>query len=332
MENRPLGEFRVKIALLGPDENVKAAFLNRISQLKLSNSQKEIIGVNMGTLKIDTTLLSPPKHSSLQISFWDIDCSAKFSVCREHFIRGAGAALVFLDGDTYDQGTFYCREIQQQDLSISIGLVILLDPNSSHNYSQQVFRSMSNQYECIDFHEPEEIVPWVVEKLGQKLLTNLREGCVSLLTLPKRALLGESHPATTYLPYVPLSTADADITPRSLLNTTALESFLERLGFPVRDSTSVVKNTFGEFRISLRDGTVQFIPQKCLNCNQGCPQVQNICIIGKSKGYSSNPLLSQVEMTLITKIIALYDEKLPKPVLKQLSRRIKCRPPQMYKI
>ncbi len=323
-DTRPEGEFRAKIALLGPEETFKTAFLRRISRDKLQDSLKEIIGVSMGTLTVDTSLLSPPIHSCLHISIWDIDCSANFSRFRARYYRGSGAVLVFVDEFTLDQGLLYCREIQRHDLAISIGVVILYDAGSPPEIPPHLNNTVFGQFENMDLRKPDDAITWVVEVLGHKYPSNLWQGVGGLLFLPKVALLGDDPPAPHYQEYSPPTGNDDDLMQESPLNSSTLERFLTRSGFPVRDLTTVVTNKFGEFCISLQDGTVQFTPQKCLRCKEGCPQRQVICMIANSKGYSSSPAIAQAEMVVLAKIFALRDGRLPKPVLKLISRKKKC--------
>ncbi len=183
---------------------------------------------------------------------------------------------------------------------------------------------MLGQFENVDLRKPEDAITWVVEVLGQKYTSNLWQGVGGLLFLPKAALLGDDPPAPHYQEYSLPTGNDNDLMQRSPLNPSTLERFLTRSGIPVRDLTTVVTNKFGEFYISLQDGTVQFTPQKCLRCKEGCPQRQVICIIANSKGYSSSPAISQAEMVVLAKIFSLRDGRLPKSVLKLILCKKKC--------
>ncbi len=317
-------EYRVKVGLLGPEENYKLTFLNRISQEKLPNSHKDVIGVTVGGLKINSTHISPFNLKSLYISLWDIDCSANFSMTRVQYYRGSGVVLLFIDENTQDQALLYCEEIRQHDLTISIGLVFLHKSRSPREIPNHLNNSELSQMEHVDLQKPEAIISWIVGIISQKQTENIWQGSTSILFVPKVALLGNPPPAPLYHSYTPPIEYDGNLPLGTTLNESIIERFLRQMGITVQDRTSVVTNRFGEFRISLQNGSVQFTPRRCLHCNRGCPQRQNICIIACTRGFSSSPPLTQADMLVMAKIIALRSEELPNSVLEQISRSFNC--------
>ncbi len=325
-EPSSFNEYRAKISLLGPEENFKSSFLDRIVMQRLPESNKSIIGVTMGSLRIESPIFSQRHPKIIQISIWDIDCSAHFSILRGQYYRGSGVILVILDENTLDQAMNYFSEIQQQDPTTSMGLVILYEGDDPGRISNHLNDPAFQHFSRVYLQEPQQIILWGLEMLGGKMNASPVQEQGGILFLPKVSLLGADSPAPHYLKYTRANEYVAEAEGIQPLNILGLERFATRLGIPVRDLTSVVTNKFGEFHVSLQDGAVRFTPRRCIRCKERCKQQQDICIVAGSKGFSSNTKIKQAEMLVVAKILALHDGAIPKQVIRQISRRRKCPP------
>jgi GTPase SAR1 family protein len=320
----PLGEYKLKMSLLGPEEGFKSSFRNRISTGSLSNHNKGIIGVTLSGLKIEPARLPPPPAANISVSVWDIDCSARFAIFRVQYYRGSETIIVLLDENTMDQAELYCTEILQYNPSISIALVVLYEGENFTDASNTFHESKFKRFERIYIKQPQEMIDWALEKFYQKLKKNLRQDNFAIFFLPKNVLLGLTPSIPKYQDYTcPVEQFD-DLNPQRRLNFDHLEKLVTKLGFPVRGEITTITNKHGEFRVSLREGNTQFTPRKCLFCRQKCHQQESICIVASSKGFSSNPEIAQAELLVVSKILALQDGDLPDHVLKQIIRLNKC--------
>ncbi len=322
--SRPFGEYKLKMALLGPEESYKSCFRNQLSTGKLSDHNKDIIGVTIGGLKIDTNRISSLDSAHVYVSLWDLDCSHRFSMFRTQYYRGSESILVILDENTVDQAGLYCTEILQHNPSISIGLVVLYEGENSNEIAKELNDPALRQFERINIQQPREVISWALDKFYKKINENLRQDSFGILFLPKTSLLGCNPPEPRYMQYIcPVEHID-ELNPHRRLNHSVLEHLVTKLGFSVHNMSTVITNKFGEFNVSLREGNIQFTPRRCLRCKQRCQQQEYICIIASSKGFSSKPDITQGELLVVAKILALQDADLPDHVLKQIARLDKC--------
>ncbi len=311
------------MALLGPEESFKSTFRNQISS-GLADHNKDVIGVTIGGVKIETTKISPHCSTNVYISLWDLDCSNRFAMFRTQYYRGSESILVLLDENTADQAALYCNEILQHNPSISIGLIILYEGENSDEIAQELKDPAFAQFERKDIQQPRDVINWVLEKFYHKINENIRQDYFGMLFLPKATLLGLNPPNPRYREYTcPIEKFD-EINPHVRLNLAGLERLIAKMGFPVNGASTVVTNGFGAFTVSLREGTIRYTPKRCLRCKQRCQQSEFICIIASSKGFSSNPEITQAELLVVAKILSLADGDLPDHVLKQITRIDKC--------
>ncbi len=312
------------MALLGPEENFKSAFRNQISTGNLSDHNKAIIGVTIGGLKVETTRISSLPRANVYVSLWDIDCSTRFSMFRTQYYRGSEAIIVILDENTLEQAGPYCAEILQHNPSISLCMIVLHDGDKADKLALDLIDPALRQFERVNVHDPQEALTWILDKFYNKINENLKQDSFGILFLPKTSLLGTNPPALHYVEYAcPIEHFD-ELNPHRRLNCSCLEHFIEKLGFPVHGASTIIANKFGNFNVSLREGNIQFTPRRCLRCKQRCQQNEYICIIANSKGFSSNPEMTQAELLVVAKILALQDGELPDHVLKQITRIDKC--------
>ncbi len=90
-----------------------------------------------------------------------------------------------------------------------------------------------------------------------------------------------------------------------------------------------VNKDYGKLEIDLISGAVYFIANLCLDCNQICGnKEQKICIILASSHYSgwANIPLRRADLLLLSKIIALENEYLPKLIANQCKKYKQCPP------
>jgi hypothetical protein len=321
---RPVGEYKIKMALLGPEESCKSAFRNKISTGNLSDHNKAIIGVTIGGLKVETNRISSLPQANVYISLWDIDCSTRFSMFRTQYYRGSEAIIVILDENTLEQAGPYCTEILQHNPSISLCMIVLHEGDDAHDIDRDLNDPALRQFERVHVHQPREALTWILEKFYHKINDMIKQDSFGILFLPRTSLLGTNPPALRYLEYAcPIEHFD-ELNPHRRLNSTCLERFIEKLGFPVHSSSTIIANKFGNFTVSLREGNIQFTPRRCLRCKQRCQQNEYICIVASSKGFSSIPEMTQAELLVVAKIMALQDGELPDHVLKQITRLDKC--------
>jgi len=323
-KTQPLGEYKLKMSLLGPEEGFKTSFRNRISTGSLSNHNKGIIGVTLSGMKIELAQLTPHPAANIYVSLWDLDCSARFSMFRIQYYRGSETFLVLLDENTLDQAELYCTEILQYNPSISIGLVVLYEGENFTDASNTFRESTFKRFEKFYIKQPQETIDWALEKFYQKIKNNLRQDNFAIFFLPKNVLLGLTPPIPKYQDYTcPVEHLD-DLNPQRRLNFDQIEKLVTKLGFPVRGEFTTITNKYGAFKVSLREGNTQFTPKMCLFCRQKCHQQEYICIVASSKGFSSNPEIAQAELLVVSKILALQDGDLPDHVLNQIIRLNKC--------
>jgi len=104
-----------------------------------------------------------------------------------------------------------------------------------------------------------------------------------------------------------------------------LTSILKELNFSVNDNSEVEIITHrGFFTINIRNNNVYFSPINCDECKVHCDNFKSnikkhICIVANSYGWS-NTNLSNYELTTLSKIVAISEDKLPKHVLDQISK------------
>lgn len=93
----------------------------------------------------------------------------------------------------------------------------------------------------------------------------------------------------------------------------------------------IIKKEYGNFEIDLTSGAVHFIANRCLGCNKICGnKEQKICIILASSFYSgwANIPLKRADLLLLSKLIALEKEYLPKPIASQFQKYEQFCPPE----
>ncbi len=321
---RSVGEYKIKMALLGPEESFKSAFRNKISTGNLSDHNKAIIGVTIGGLKVETTHISSLALANVYVSMWDIDCSTRFSMFRTQYYRGSEAIIVILDENTLEQVKPYYNEILQHNPAISLCIIVLHDGDRAAEIDYELNEPELRQFERVHIHQPQEALQWILEKFYLKINQNIKQDSFGILFLPKAALFGTNPLVLHYVEYAcPIEHFD-ELNPHVRLNSAGLAHFVEKLGFPVDGLSTIISNKFGDFTVSLREGNIQYTPRRCLRCKQRCTQNEPICIVASSKGFSSIPGMTQAELIVVAKILALQDGDLPDHVLKQMSRIDKC--------
>ena len=103
------------------------------------------------------------------------------------------------------------------------------------------------------------------------------------------------------------------------------------LNINVETQQIIINKDYGNFEIDLIYRDVYFIANLCLGCNQICGnKEQKICIILASSHYSgwANIPLKKEDLLLISKIIPLEEEYLPKLIAHQIQKYERCPPPK----
>jgi hypothetical protein len=321
---RNCSEFKFKVALLGAEESYKSAFREEVSSGSLSNQNKEIIGVTISGLKFESLAISDNRVANLYISLWDLACSDRFSMFRASYYRGSEAIIIILDENTLDQAEYYYEEVLRHSPSLSLAIVVLHDDAEMEDLQKDLRGLPFHQFEQVHARRAQDVISWIVDKFRNKLLDNRRRDNFAFFFLPRRALIPNDDQIPHYLEYAcPIENFD-ELNPQKRINFTPVARLLEKLDVLVKHESAFVANKFGMFELSLRDSSVLFTPRQCLECKSKCTLREYICIIASTKGFSSQSDLSQAELLVIAKALALQDEALPDHVLKQIGRVTKC--------
>ncbi len=103
-----------------------------------------------------------------------------------------------------------------------------------------------------------------------------------------------------------------------------LESF--GIFYDAKKKIAIISKDTGDFIVDLLDGSVQFIPITCLKCTelQSCNHTRRkLCVIRDSTGWASFEF-SQMDLLILSKIIAIRDDMLPDHVLNQIETKSQC--------
>ncbi|MHA2390800.1 MAG: hypothetical protein ACXAEX_02425 [Promethearchaeota archaeon] len=320
-----------KICILGGQENYKDEFQKRISSNCLPIENKHNIGVNIS--KIDYFFTPNQKFEFL---LWNIDCRQNRAFLRTIFYSGADILIIFISETKIDQIQQYYKEIQSRIPDTSLIFCIILENRSkqeimdiSYQNDEIVSILSDNDIQIYEISDPTEIFEQIstlfLEKLQNKELD--KKYIIDFVQL--NSLFGHSvirDECNDYFePDNPISKS------KLIVNTELLNAYIKKLDLDINHEShnwiKIRNKTLGTFSIYIKNGNTYYFPKVCEKCkDKKCLKFKKapyfICIeAGDSNGWSNIEGFNQIELLILTKIIALKegDEKsLPKSVINQI--------------
>jgi hypothetical protein len=325
-------QFKIKICLIGGYENYKNQFQKFVSSHKLPFDNKTSIGVNIS--KIDFNYNS----NSFGFYLWNIDCDQRYSFLRTTYYHGAEAIIVFISESKLEQIRSYLDEIKLRLPIITIIFCIILEKSNKNDIIEKYFKKKnfdslikSNNIRIRKLSTPSELFELICSFYVEK-----RENCKEndnfmISFIPVESFIRQKDikdECNNY--YEPINTID--INQNCRINTDLILEYLSELGFQFEDDPldylKIKNENFGTFSISLKSGKVKLLPIICQKCRKKkCNKFDKefyVCIEQKTKGWTTDNGLSQAELLLLSKILALESGKLPLSVLKQIAKINTC--------
>ena len=241
---------------------------------------------------------------TIYLSIWDVNRSERFRFFRHSFYRGSVGALIILDVTSrasYQQAIKIIQEIQNSAGSIPIFLFSNYSSGERViNYSE--IDELNKKFPCLYFENPDVNTLWVTlaDEMFQ-FITGLS------IENPQYRTYIESYKKSKIL----------------------LHSMLKSLGFKIIDNKVDILNKHGIFSVDINNGKTYFESISCSDCKtrRKCTSEKRrkkfICIIQKSDfpGWTNSDLLME-DMLILSKIIAVSEDNLPKDVYVQMNRPI----------
>lgn len=274
--------------------------MKRNTQKYFEKDYKLTIGVDIFSQEVNL-------HSgaeTIYLSIWDVNRSERFRFFRHSFYRGSVGALIILDVTSrasYQQAIKIIQEIQNSAGSIPIFLFSNYSSGERViNYSE--IDELNKKFPCLYFENPDVNTLWVTlaDEMFQ-FITGLS------IENPQYRTYIESYKKSKIL----------------------LHSMLKSLGFKIIDNKVDILNKHGIFSVDINNGKTYFESISCSDCKtrRKCTSEKRrkkfICIIQKSDfpGWTNSDLLME-DMLILSKIIAVSEDNLPKDVYVQMNRPI----------
>ncbi|MCK4479712.1 MAG: hypothetical protein KAV01_04220 [Candidatus Lokiarchaeota archaeon] len=320
-----------KICVLGGVEDYKDEFQKELSSNALPIENKRNIGVNIS--KID---FSFKKNEKFEFLLWNIDCRQQRAYLRTIFYNGAEAIIILISETKVDQIIHYLNEIQARLPSVALVFCIILEQFTKEeiiyrHFKNEDFNSIikSNNIQINEIFEPTDILDQICSTFLKKDKYKELDNSYIIDFIPLNLLFVHSDVSDDCNDYYEPETRNTKIIHQ--INTELLVDYILNLKLDVHFESAnwlKIKNkNFGTFSIYLKNGNVYYFPKICEKCkDEKCLKVKKapffLCIeAGESTGWTNINGFDQIELLILTKILALKqgnEDNLPKSVLKQI--------------
>ncbi|NVM31828.1 MAG: hypothetical protein HWN65_23515 [Candidatus Helarchaeota archaeon] len=327
-------DYLFKVLVLGSQENQKDFILGSVKHF--GDHHRYVIGVDFGI----TNVLVDDRRIKLQI--WNPATQERFSYIRPLYYRGASHILLITDQGHYLELAPFIQELLSNCGQIPVHFVIRCSSQFAKTLKDQSeqLRNRGLTSPITVIKQPQDLYPLV----GQTLLYHRHDlnWAVQLTLLldddfPWRFINSEQDDtAAIFFNFLEDQlTAIRNWNIHSLgfnydgsqMDETALMrqlelyyEIIESMGGEIDEDhlLAIVENEIGRFKISLRNGSVIFIPKNCFDCKNPCfSHGQSLCIVQRSAGWSSEAL-SKKQLLILSKIYAVKHGVLPKHVWNQM--------------
>ncbi len=333
----PLYEKKImkkKVCILGGMEHYKDEFQKELSSNALPIENKQNIGVNIS--KID---FSFRENDIFEFLLWNIDCRQQRAYLRTIFYNGAEAIIILISEKKIDQILHYFDEIQARLPSIMVVFCIILEQLTKDEIIYQYlsvkdFKSKIESYniQIKEISKPSDILDQICSNFLKKERYKELENVYYIDFIPLNLLFFQSNISDECNDYFEPETRNTEDIHK--INTEKLIDYILNLKldiiFEPPNWIKIKNKNFGTFSIYLRgNGNVYYFPKKCENCKETkCLKLKKapffICIeAGESNGWTNIKAFDQIELLILSKIIALKEaneNNLPKSLLNQINK------------
>ncbi|RLI57122.1 MAG: hypothetical protein DRP09_03735 [Candidatus Thorarchaeota archaeon] len=303
LHNTPKKRLIFKVLVLGSNTALATGFMREASGRCFSSQLQSTIGVAIGVGRATVRL-----ESEVVFQLWLLTEDARFQGLMSAFIRGHRAVIVV---------------VPESDIQ-AIPRVISLLPDFP--YQKTAFVVVSD--------EPDQaVLDSISELLGQQV-EYVECGSVQDVIDMQASCISCSSPEGNTLPFVTVLPTQACpphveeppaslTTPSSPEEVDEVRSTLLEMGLPTQEESIHVDLPEGTVTVQLADGRLGFQPTICSMCSESCKRETNICIVGRTTGWSSGNLGPTARLTL-AKVVALATRNLPKHVEMQIRQASMC--------
>ena len=330
--------YKSKICLLGGQETYKDEFqkINSCASLALQN--KANIGVNISRINYNYE-----PATNFLIYLWNINCDEPWASYRTSFYSGTEAAIVLISENDLEQIIDYFNELQSRLPIITVVFCVILEEHKKEQiaeilYSDPVFESFlqDNNVSIDKAHKVEDIF----RQLSLAYL-NKRDECYNcdkyiISLIQAKDLFPQCPKKDNCNHYYAPKNESLTILKNRRINVEILRDYLKTFNIttekPYSECLKIVSPLYGTFSIFLRNGRVYLTPKICESCKikrkKKCTKYQRnpyfVCIKAKNEGWSNISGVEQPELLVLSKILALQQNKLPKDVIKQIQKINTC--------
>lgn len=327
-------DYLFKVVLLGTEENQTNIFLSSINNF--ADRHRYVLGVDFGI----TTVEIEGRIVKLQI--WTPITSERFAYIRPMYYRGASHVILLADEVNFPNLIPYVRELLTNSGPVPVDLVLRCSSQFAKALEGQAgsLRAIGLTLPLNILKQPQDLY----NNVGQSLVTRERDlSLVARLNLyiddefPWGFINSEQDDvAAAFMKFLEdlltnmrnwnLNSLGFNYPSSQIDETTLMRrlelyyEIIESMGAEIDEEhlLAIVENDIGRFKISLRTGSVMFIPKECFDCKNPCYSfTQSLCIVERSVGWSSEDL-SKKQLLILSKIYALKNEVLPKHVWNQM--------------
>ncbi len=321
--------FKFKVCLLGGTELLKNEFQKNMSSNCLPVENKQNIGVNIS--KIDYI------QNSQKFAFylWNLDCNERWAFLRTTFYPGSQAMIIFISEIYVDQIQNYLEEIKLMMPVIQVIFCVILEKYTEEDICEACLKNEefkefleTNNIELNYISKPIEMFEQISSNFAE---TRNQEDNFIIDFIPINALI--KHVAIDDVCNEYFEPANLRVNNSRRANTQLIKKYLYELGFEFNnestDRLNIINKEFGTFSIFLRNGKVSFTPRMCKSCKQvkNCLKHNKVpfplCIEQETNGWSNLKGFGQIELLVISKILALKVGILPESIIEQI-KKISC--------
>ncbi|MBD3227699.1 MAG: hypothetical protein GF329_05885 [Candidatus Lokiarchaeota archaeon] len=313
MENLQTQSRKYKIVLIG-DPYLDMGYLLRELNIMFPRSYKDTIGCDLGVLKIRSNI------SEIKFTLWDISIDKRFQYLLSGFCKGASGVIFYFDLE-YEYFFNKILNLIAKIYSSKRKIPILL---LGHNFDG-VNKSLLKKLDYLITK---------LENVRYVEITSMKNLMNAFKTMGSLKLNNE--PIENFEIILenqgPLKNMDKILRHKRFEYLKKKEQFnrfkelLKNLGYIINEKNEVeIITSRGIFIINIMKDHIHFEPISCEDCKFHCKNkdskvYNSLCIVSRTQGWSNLDLANR-DLGILSKIVAISDDRLPRHVLNQINRR-----------
>lgn len=302
----------LKVVLMGDRYLDMGELLSKLSIISIGG-YKELTGCDIGVLKLNS------ENFNVKFTLWDIAIDGRFRGLFSAFCKGAAGAIIYFDLE-YENFLDRIPELIVKICSTKKNIPILLLGHNFDGVNESVLAKLDYLVNKIEN----------VRYIEINSMKNIIHGFKVMASI-----LSDNEPVENFK--VALSNKNSLTNMNEILRNNRIKyrrkkdrfnrfkALLENLNYKINNKNEVeIITSKGIFIVNIIEDIVYFGPISCEDCtfhckNRNSEEYKSLCIESKTKGWSNLDLESR-DLGILSKLIAISEDRLPRHVINQINR------------